>query len=206
MNWCQLFGCYFPADRRFSLGLPDHPSDCSSPFMVLSPLAFPPWRCARRCTRIVPCELAMALADRVLLASDVLARIALRLRGTFGASVLMRTLLWSVSAVLYPVFCSVTASGHLRRPAALGLLLRILRPSGSRFLPKQVCKAKNAMQTSFGPLRESRHSTLGAGPTRSAPPGVTRSTTGKSNKRRHHHVPEQSNPHRFRWRHPRSAH
>jgi hypothetical protein len=67
MNWCQLFGCYFPADRRFSLGLPDHPSDCSSPFMVLSPLAFPPWRCARRCTRIVPCELAMALADRVLL-------------------------------------------------------------------------------------------------------------------------------------------
>jgi hypothetical protein len=54
MNWCQLFGCYFPADRRFSLGLPDHPRDCSSAFMVLSPLAFPPWRCARRCTRIVP--------------------------------------------------------------------------------------------------------------------------------------------------------
>jgi len=31
---------------------------------------------------------------------------------------------------MYPVFCSVTASGPLRRPAALGLLLRILRPFG----------------------------------------------------------------------------
>jgi len=42
------------------------------------------------------------------------------------------------SAVMYPVFCSVTASGPFRRPAALGLLLRIARPFGSRFLPKQV--------------------------------------------------------------------
>ena len=41
-------------------------------------------------------------------------------------------------------------------------------PSGSRFLPKQVCKPrhKDAAQTSFGPLRESRPSALGAGPTR----------------------------------------
>jgi hypothetical protein len=149
MNWCQLFGCYFPADRRFSLGLPDHPSDCSFPFMVLSPLAFPRWRCARRCTRIVPCELAMALADRVLLASDVLARIALPLRGTFGASVLMRTLLWSVSAVLYPVFCSVTASGHLRRPAALGLLLRILRPFWVTVPPKTSLQGKERRTNFF---------------------------------------------------------
>ena len=29
------------------------------------------------------------------------------------------------ASVMYPVFCSVTASGPFRRPAALGLLLRI---------------------------------------------------------------------------------
>ncbi len=41
----------------------------------------------------------------------------------------MRTLLWRVSAVMYPVFYSVTASGSFRRPAALGLLLRFLTPA-----------------------------------------------------------------------------
>ena len=69
----------------------------------------------------------------------------------------MTTLLWSVSAVMYPVLCSVTASGPFRRPAALGLLLRVSprkptpasgdpdfrAPSGSRFLPKQVCKSRH---------------------------------------------------------------
>ncbi len=34
------------------------------------------------------------------------------------------------------VFCSVTASGPFRRPAALGLLLRILRPFGVSVPPK----------------------------------------------------------------------
>jgi len=62
------------------------------------------------------------------------------------------------------VFCSVTASGPFRRPAALGLLLRILRPFGVSVPPKTSLRttAKNASQTSFGPLPESRPSALGS--------------------------------------------
>ena len=92
------------------------------------------------------------------------ARIALQLRRTSAANVQMKTLLWSVSAVMYPVFCSVTASGPFRRPAALGLLLRIARPFGVSVPPKTSLRttAKNASQTSFGPLPESRPSALGS--------------------------------------------
>ncbi len=62
------------------------------------------------------------------------------------------------------VFCSVTASGPFRRPAALGLLLHILRPFGVSVPPKTSLRttAKNASQTSFGPLPESRPSALGS--------------------------------------------
>ena len=62
------------------------------------------------------------------------------------------------------VFCSVTASGPFRRPAALGLLLRIARPFGISVPPKTSLRttAKNAAQTSFGPLPESRPSALGS--------------------------------------------
>src|SRR5215471_14690257 len=69
---------------------------------------------------------------------------------------------------LYPVLCSVTASGLFRRPAALGLLLRIARPFGVPVLPKTSLQstAKDALQTSFGSLRESRPSALGSRATR----------------------------------------
>src|SRR5271169_5494533 len=62
------------------------------------------------------------------------------------------------------VFCSVTASGPFRRPAALGLLLRIARPFGVSVPPKTSLRttAKNASQTSFGPHPESRPSALGS--------------------------------------------
>ena len=62
------------------------------------------------------------------------------------------------------VFCSVTASGPFRRPAALGLLLRIKRPFGVSVPPKTSLRttAENASQTSFGPLPESRPSALGS--------------------------------------------
>ena len=62
------------------------------------------------------------------------------------------------------VFCSVTASGPFRRPAALGLLLRIARPFGVSVPPKTSLRttAKNASQTCFGPLPESRPSALGS--------------------------------------------
>jgi len=54
--------------------------------------------------------------------------------------------------------------GPFRRPAALGLLLRILRPFGVSVPPKTSLRitAKNASQTSFGPLPESRPSALGS--------------------------------------------
>src|SRR5882762_2542469 len=63
-----------------------------------------------------------------------------------------------------PAFCSVTASGPFPRPAALGLLLRFSAPSGSWFLPQQVCEppAESAAQTSCGPLPECRPSALGS--------------------------------------------
>jgi hypothetical protein len=54
----------------------------------------------------------------------------------FRTNVKMTTLLWSVSAVMYPVICSVTASGSFLPPAALGLLLRIARPFGVSVPPK----------------------------------------------------------------------
>src|ERR1700692_3428570 len=120
----------------------------------------------------------------------------------------MTTLLWSVSAVIYPVFCSVTASGPFRRPAALGLLLRISRPFGVSVPPKTSLRttAKNAAQTSFGPLPESRPSALGSRAHSLSSASVTRATTGEFNKRRHCHVPEQSNPHRLSRQQRRSSH
>ena len=62
------------------------------------------------------------------------------------------------------VFSSVTASGPFQRPSALGLLLRIARPFGVSVPPKPSLRttAKNASQTSFGPLPESRPSALGS--------------------------------------------
>jgi len=54
--------------------------------------------------------------------------------------------------------------GPFRRPATLGLLLRISRPFGVSVPPKTSLRttAKNASQTSFGPLPESRPSALGS--------------------------------------------
>jgi hypothetical protein len=101
---------------------------------------------------------ATTMANYVLPTADMPARIGLRLRRVFIAKAPMRTLLWRVSAVMYPVFYSVTASGSFRRPSALGPLLRVLTqqantelagdpdlraPSGSRFLPKQVCNRRH---------------------------------------------------------------
>jgi hypothetical protein len=146
----------------------------------------------------------MEVADHVLLTSDMPAGIGLRLQRTSTASAPMETMFWSESAVMYPVSCSVTASGPLRRPAALGLLLRVPRPSGVRVPPKTSLRttAKNASQTSFGPLPESSPSALGS---RAHSLGFTRCDPikiGKFNKRRQFiYVPEQGNPHWLhRWR------
>jgi hypothetical protein len=90
--------------------------------------------------------------------------IAVRWRQTSAANLQIKSLLCRVSAVVYPVFCLVTASGPWRRPAALGLLLRILRPVGVS-VPLQASlrtTAKSQVQTSFGPLPEDRLLALGS--------------------------------------------
>ena len=132
--------------------------------MLLIRLAFPTCPRAWWSRRTRAFRRATTVANCALLTADMPARIALQLRRTSAASVQMTTLLWSVSAVMYPVFCSVTASGPFRRPAALGLLLRIARPFGVSVPPKTSLRttAKNAAQTSFGPLPESRPSALGS--------------------------------------------
>ena len=133
-------------------------------FLLLIRLTFPTCLGAEWSVRTRASRRATAVADYALLTADMPARIALQLRRTSAANVQMRTLLWSVSAVMYPVFCSVTASGPFRRPAALGLLLRILRPFGVSVPPKTSLQttAKGAAQTSFGPRPESRPSALGS--------------------------------------------
>ena len=132
--------------------------------MLLIRLAFPACPCASWSRRTRAFRRATMVANCALLTADLPARIELRWQRTSPANVQMRTLLWHVSAVMYPVFCSVTASGPFRRPAALGLLLRILRPFGVSVPPKTSLRttAKNASQTSSGPLRESRPSALGS--------------------------------------------
>ena len=63
--------------------------------------------------------------------------------------------------------CSGTASGLFLRPAVLGLLLRVPRAFGVTVPSKTSLRitAKKPVQTSFGPLPESRPSALGVGPT-----------------------------------------
>jgi len=91
-------------------------------------------------------------------------RIAVRWRQTSAANLQIKTLLCRVSAVMYPVFCLVTALGPWRRPAALGLLLRILRSLGVSVPPQASLRttAKSHVQTSFGPLPEDRSLALGS--------------------------------------------
>ena len=79
------------------------------------------------------------------------------------------------------VLCAVTASGLFRRPAVLGLLLRIARPFGVPVPPKTSLQstAKNALQTFFGSLPESRPSALGSRSLSLASLNVTPSNNGR---------------------------
>lgn len=78
---------------------------------------------------------------------------------------------WEPS-VPYPAFCTVTASGPYRRPAARRRSASTMSPLRVSVPPKRSLKAaaKNAAQTSFGPHQESTPWRLGAGPTRLASP------------------------------------
>jgi len=142
---------------------------------------------------------ATKVADCVLLAADKPARIGLRLPRASAANAPRTTLLWRVSAVMYPVLCSVTASGFSRRPAALGLLLRLLRPFGVSAPPKTSLQNDGKERRANFFRAPPRKQTFGLG-SRTHSPGFAQcdpSNNGKFNQRRHDYVPEQSNPHRL---------
>ena len=111
---------------------------------------------------------ATAVANGTLLMADIPARIGLRLRRTSFAKNLARTLLWSLSAVMYPAFARSQLRGlsGARRHSVFCFAFRA--PLGSRFLPKQVCNQRHETPRKLlsGPRRECSPSALGAGPTR----------------------------------------
>jgi hypothetical protein len=94
--------------------------------------------------------------------------------------------------------CSVTASGLSGARRRGVVLLRLITPAGQ----KRTCQGPRLRRLSGhgsslkGALQESTTWHLGAGPTRLAPPGVTRARSGNS-KKEYHNVPEQSKPHRL---------
>jgi len=107
-------------------------------FMLLIRLAFPTVLVSGGVGEQEPFDSQLRWRITSLLTVDMPARIELRLWRPSVANTQMRTLLWSVSAVCIPSFAQSQASGPFRRPAALGLLLRIARPFGVSVLPKQV--------------------------------------------------------------------
>ena len=113
-------------------------------FLAANPAGFPP-------PVSVPCgagereafRRATVVADGTLLMADMPARIGLRWRRTSFAKNLMRTLLWSLSAVMYPAFARSQLRGlpGARRHSVFCFAFRA--PLGSRFLPKQVCNQRH---------------------------------------------------------------
>src|SRR6201996_1914296 len=131
----------------------------------------------------------------------------------------MKTVVWDVSAVVLPVVCSVTASGDYRRPAATrssasattpGRNSRVpgdpgfSPPIGLRFPSKSY--SASTPKRFVGTLRKCRASALGSRPHSQGSARCDPNKIGKFNKRRHYHVPEQSNPHRFPRQRCRSSH
>jgi single-strand DNA-binding protein len=136
------------------------------------------------------------------------ARIGLRLRRASAANVPMTTLLWRVSAVMYPVLCLVTASGFFPAPggtrssASPSAPLRGLGSSQNKFANDGTKRRANFFRA------PPRKQTFGLG-SRTHSLGFAQcdpSNNGKFNKRRHDYVPEQSNPHRLCRQQPRSSH
>src|SRR5579859_5625661 len=74
----------------------------------------------------------------------------------------MGALVQLVSVVLYPAFCSVTASGQYRRPAAARSSASAAPPFGLRY-PSRSCSRSSAKRF-LRSLRKCRASALGAGP------------------------------------------
>jgi len=83
---------------------------------------------------------------------------------TSAASVQMKTLLWRMSAVMYPVFLLGHSFGAFCGARRHSVFCFALRALGVSVPPKTSLQttAKYAVQTSFGPLPESRPSALGS--------------------------------------------
>jgi hypothetical protein len=99
--------------------------------------------------------------------------------------------------------CSVTASGDYRRPAATCSSASATPPRGLRFPSKSFLQVHRKDFSGPSVNAERRH--LGAGPTRKALPGVTRTRSGIQNGDILN-VPEQSHSHRLPRQRHRSSH
>ena len=84
--------------------------------------------------------------------------------------------------------CSGTASGLFMRPAAARSSASAAPPCGLRF-PSKSCSERTPKRF-LRNLRKCRASALGSRPHSQSFAGCDPSKIGKSNKRRHHHVPE----------------
>jgi hypothetical protein len=159
--------------------------------MLLIRLAFPTSPRAGRSRRTRAFRPATTVANSALLTTDMPARIGLQLRRTSPAKMQMRTLLWRVSAVMYPAFVRAPLRAFSCALRQLALLLRLRRPAGYGFPPNLVRKDRRKDFSGASVNAELRH--LGAWPTRLM---VPRPRSGDSTNG-DNHVPEQSNPHRL---------
>src|SRR5271166_7146799 len=91
----------------------------------------------------------------------------------------MKALLWSVSAAMYPAFVRAPLRAFSCALRQLALLLRLRRPAGYGF-PRNLIRKVHRKDLS-GPSVNAELRHLGAGPTRKASPGVTRTRSGIQN-------------------------
>jgi len=144
-------------------------------FLAANPAGFPHLspRCVRRPNRAF--RRTTAVAHNALLTADMPARIGLRRRRTSFAKTWMNTLLWRVSAVMYPALVRAPLRSFSCARRQLALLLRPGRPVGYGFPPNLVRKLRRKDFSGASVNAELRH--LGAWPTRLM---VPRSRSGNS--------------------------
>ena len=130
-------------------------------FHAISPAGFPQ---LKSCARWSKWSRALERAQRQITPSTVICLCNRRAMAANFRSHLQIKLLPPLLLVVYPVFAWSQLRGPWRRLAALGLLLRILRPLGVSVPPQASLRttAKSHVQTSFGPLPEDRLLALGS--------------------------------------------
>jgi hypothetical protein len=140
----------------------------SMSFLAANPAGFsPPVPVPCRAGERGPFDAQRTVANCVLLAADMPTRIGLRLRRASAANVPMTTLLWRVSAVMYPVFARSPlrgSSGALRH----SVFCFASRPFGVSVPPKTSLQTGKERRANFfrSPSEKADLRHLGAGPTR----------------------------------------